>query len=339
MGSIELCPARSDPVDVRLLAGRGDLAATARTADPAERRRLTAGAWTLAWPVVYQKVTQPIERRRGHYVCAIALTRLSDECVDGFHDDVEAVVGDLLTHATEPIRDVEAWMASRVRAVTVDAHRRRRGSRGALQRPRVPVWLADALGHDAWLTALAKEILTWVGGTASAGTDLWPLETWAARRVAATGDWQASDKATVTRDVERVLAAMRRRPLWYEKYVRRPLLARPAPVAPTPVDDPEHPAVVAAGGEVDEAVLTALAAAGVEALADAFRRGADPAEAVTRIVTAVFGEGTAYEDLARVPGTATAYDEQVPALLADPAVVGRIVRAVHRIVRDLDGRL
>ncbi len=334
MTSSHPAPADAEVAYVRLLAGRGQLAAVARAASPAERRRLTAGAWAMAWPLVFARVTRPVEHRRGHFVCAASLPQLADECLHGFHDDVEAVVEDLLTHAVVPIRDVEAWMARRLTAVTVDAHRRRRGRRGALQRPRVPGWLADALSHDVWLMELAVEILNWVGVTASAGADVWPLQSWAARRVAVTGDWVGSDAAAVVREVEEVLAAMRRRPAWFARYVERPMGAKPAPVAATPVDETADQGSPATGGEIDEARLRALAAAVIDALDEALGRGADPHEAVVRIVTAVFGEGTGGDELDRVPGSAPAFDERISARLADPAVVARVVAAVQQIVCD-----
>jgi hypothetical protein len=74
--------------------------------------------------------------------------RLADERLDRFHDDVEAVVDDLLTHARHPVFDLEGWVAGRLNAATVNGHRRLRGERGALQRPRLPGWLGAALGQD-----------------------------------------------------------------------------------------------------------------------------------------------------------------------------------------------
>ena len=46
---------------------------------------------------------------------------------DGFTDDMEAVVSDLLRHADIAIRDVPAWIAMRALGATVDANRVRRG--------------------------------------------------------------------------------------------------------------------------------------------------------------------------------------------------------------------
>ncbi len=315
---------------VRQLARTGLLAAEARAASPAQRRRLTAGAWTLAWPVVFVRVTRPVEHRRGHFACASAVPRLADECIDGFHDDVEAAVEDLLTKATGAIHDVERWIARRLTTVTIDGHRRRRGSRGALQRPRVPGWLANQLDHDAWLMELAVEILNWVGVTATAGADLWPLQSWAARRVAVTGDWGAAS-AIVGREVERVLTAMRQRPNWFARYVERPLGAKPVPVAARTSDD-ESPRN---SGEVDEARLSALAATVVDALDGALGQGGDPNETVVRVIAAVFGEGTADDELDRVPSSAPAFDERVSALLADPVVVARVVATARELVAGL----
>src|SRR5205823_15053751 len=115
--------------------------------------------------------------------------RLADECLDRFEDDVEAVVYDVLTHADRPIRQLEAWVSSRLRAATVNHHRAVRGERGALQRPRLPRWLAAGLGHDRWLEELALQILTWVGVPTTAGRQVWPLDAWTQRRAEVTGDW------------------------------------------------------------------------------------------------------------------------------------------------------
>jgi hypothetical protein len=53
------------------------------------------------------------------------VTKLADGCLDRFYDDVEAVVDDLLTHSRTRINNPEGWITSRLKAVTIDAHRRR----------------------------------------------------------------------------------------------------------------------------------------------------------------------------------------------------------------------
>ncbi|MDW5327527.1 hypothetical protein [Plantactinospora sp. KLBMP9567] len=331
----------SDPGPVgesvlRDLARRGILAAEAAGAPPDEYARLAGTAYALAWPVVFNRVTRPVERRRGHWTCSIDVLRLADECLDGFHDDVEAVVSDLLVNAKTPIRNIEGWMSGRVTAVTIDGHRRRRGQRGALQRPRVPEWLAAELGRDAWLTQVALEILNWVGVPATAGAGVWPLESWARRRAAVTGDWTGSDPEAVAREVEVVLAAMRRRPKRYLDYVERPLGRKTAPVAPSAGDGAgvSRPLLSVAEHEVDEARLARLASAAVDALALGLSGGGDLTETVVRVIGTVFGSGTGGDELDRMPGSGPALDERVSALLADPRAVTRIVASVRAIVVD-----
>jgi hypothetical protein len=294
---------------IRELARDGRLAAVAASAVGGERRALTGAAYDVAWPVVFTRLTRRFEQRRGHAACSVAVNRLADDCLDRFHDDVEAVVDDLLLHARQPIRDVEAWIASRLTVATVDGHRRSRGRRGALQRPRVPAWLAGALGQDRWLTALATEVLVWVGVPATAGTGVWPLDAWAQRRAAATGDWQGSDPATVAREVDTVLAAMRHRPGWYADYVERPLGRKRAPLV---VGAP--PTLAATAPADDDAELTLQAAAAVQAIEARVARGEPVRAAAVDVIATVFG------------------DEVAARALAERATVDRIVAAATGIV-------
>lgn len=318
--------------NLRFLAGQGRLAATARTASPQERTALTGAAFTLAWPVVFHRLTRLNEQRRGHWTCAIAVNRLADACLDRFYDDVEAVVEDLLAHATMKIHNAEGWISGRLRAVTIDAHRRRRGSRGALQRPRLPGWLATGLDHDPWLTLLAVEILVWVGVPGTAGALLWPLDSWTQRRVAVTGDVVGSDVRTVQRDVDRVLAVMRVRERWYADYVERPLGAKTPPTAPSFVDRDaaavEPPALVLTEPhERADARLAELAALALTAI-----RQAQPCDdqAIERIITTVFGRLDTADDMAAAPHAAAG--DRLGALVDDPAELRRIVAAVRAIL-------
>ncbi|MEV6491392.1 hypothetical protein AB0M20_22680, partial [Actinoplanes sp. NPDC051633] len=217
---------------LRDLARSGRLAATVAAAGPSELAALGAAAYEIVWPVVYQHLTRGLELRRGHRRCASGVTLLTDECLDRFHDDVEAVVHDLLRNAHAEIQTVEAWLHGRLTAATVDGNRRRRGRRGALQRPRMSGWLAAELGHDRWLIRLALHVLEWVGVPETAGSEVWPLDSWVALRPGATGDWD-TDVRTVRSEVDLVLTAMRRRPDWYASYIERPLGAKIPPVAPT----------------------------------------------------------------------------------------------------------
>ncbi|BCJ70564.1 hypothetical protein CS0771_01080 [Catellatospora sp. IY07-71] len=316
--------------ELRFLASQGRLAATARTATPRERTALTGAAFTLAWPVVFHRLTRMNEQRRGHWTCAIAVNRLADACLDRFYDDVEAVVEDLLAHATMKIHNAEGWISGRLRAVTIDAHRRRRGARGAQQRPRLPRWLADGLGHDPWLTVLAVEILVWVGVPGTAGGLLWPLDSWAQRRVAVTGDVAGSDVRTVQRDVDRVLAVMRTKERWYADYVERPLGAKTPPTAPAFVDRNaavvEPPALLLTEPhELADGRLAELAALALIAL-----RQADPCDdaAIERIITKVFGRVDTAGAMACAPHTADGLD----ALVDDGAELRRIVAAVRAVL-------
>ena len=113
---------------VRDLARRGILADRARTASDAERGLLRAGGYALVWPVVFQRLTRRIELARGHPACASSVHRLEADCLDKFHDDVEAVLDDLLTSAKVPVVNLEGWIARRIGP----ASRPRRRPRGSL---------------------------------------------------------------------------------------------------------------------------------------------------------------------------------------------------------------
>lgn len=321
---------------LRELARTGMLASTARAAAPEQRAALTSAAFALVWPVVFHRVTRPVERRRGHWTCSIAMSRLSDDCVDGFHDDVEAVIDDLLTNAKARITSVEAWICGRLTAATVDGNRRRRGRRGALQRPRMPGWLAAELGRDRWLMELAIRLLEWVGVPDTAGADVWPLESWAVRRAEVTGDWTGSDPHTVTGDVDRVLRAMRRRPAWYTDYVERPLGRKRAPVASSPGDaaGDTRPLMAYGPDDADEAGLHELASTAVDAIAAGVRQGSNLEETVVRVVGTVFGAVPGHRGHDRLPHGAPTPDEQVSALLADSRVVDRIVAQALQILGE-----
>jgi hypothetical protein len=331
-----------DPQAVRDAARRGELARWAAGASENERRKLTGAVYEIAWPLVFTGLTRRLEMQRGHRRCAASLHGLTDECFDRFQDDLEAVVVDVLQRATIPVDSLDAWIRSRLNAATVDAHRRRRGERGALQRPRLPGWLRTALGDDRWLTMLAVEMLVWVGVPASAGTGLWPLDSWAQRRAVLTQDWRGSDASTVAREVEEVQRAMRRRPGWYESYVEGPLGRKNPPVVPAPRPDPDRTAELAPlplveRHEVDDARLRALAAIAVEAIEAGIAQGGAPTTVVEDVLKVTFGSDTGAQELDLMPSAPTTDDERAAALVNDPVVVDRVVSAVLSIIGNYDG--
>jgi hypothetical protein len=278
-----------------------------------------------------------MERRRGHHACASSVHRLADECLDRFEDDVEAVVDDLLTHADRPIRALEAWIASRLTVATVNGHRRARGRRGALQRPRLPRWLSDALDHDPWLEELALQILIWVGVPNAAGEQLWPLDSWAQRRSAVTDDWSGCEPAAVQRDVDKVLSAMASRGRWYADHVERPLGHKRAPVAVSTADGraaESAPLLLTHPRHADDARLSELADDAVLAIQERLRRGEDANRAVIEVIRIVFGASRPGEDIDRLPHAEPGYDERVSTLLRNPSERARIVRSVLGVVGE-----
>lgn len=195
--------------------------------------------YRLVSELVYERITWPVERARGHRGCTVSADRLLPDCHDRHQDDVEAVLAHVMRHADQPIANLRGWLVPRLRPVTVNANRVRRGASGALQRPHLPHWLDTALGGDRWLTELALEILTGVGVPTAAADGIWPLSAWAERRGRATGEYGCTE-ADVASDVERVLAVMRTHPTWYEKYVERPLGHKQVPLTSQPQGDAEE---------------------------------------------------------------------------------------------------
>jgi hypothetical protein len=323
-------PVRPTRVErLRELAQEGRLAEVAAARD-AKRSALTAAAYEIAWPIVFARLTRRFEQRRGHTVCALGVDRLADECLDRFHDDVESVVDDLLTHARKPVRDLEAWIAGRLTAATVNGHRRLRGRRGALQRPRLPGWLAAALGHDPWLTALAVEILVWVGVRTAAGAGLWPLDAWAHQRATVTGDWQHSEPSRVNRDVEAVLTAMRGRPDWYDAYVERPLGHKQAPVW---TGEPARAFSLPDPHQQVDAELLRLAADAVRVIDRRLADGEAAKAVVVDVIRAIFGRSVTIAGLDHAPHATADPVDGLYGALTDAATVDRIVATVLDIIR------
>ena len=324
---------------VRQLAREGTLTDRFMTGSPTERARLSSGAYAIAWLVTFEGLTRRLEFRRGHPRCAAGIRYMAPECFDRFQDDVEAVLDDLFRRAKVPIHHLEGWIAGRLLAAATDGHRRRRGARGAQQRPRLPRWLAQTLNDDPWLTVLALEVLVWVGVPVTAGTGLWPVGAWAQRRALVTGDHDG--EARTARDVETVLDAMRRRPKWYDRYVERPLGRKQAPVMPADGADPGLPRAgryptPAERPESDDARLLDLAALAIAAIRDGLRHGEEPAAVVVNVLSKAFGPGTGVEDMDRAPGEGSVADQRVAALLADPTSIDRLVAQVLDILATGD---
>lgn len=335
MASTEKQPTATDAV--REMARRGRLVQYFREASTGERRSLRAAAFEIAWPLVFQRITRPVERRRGHHVCATAMQRLAPDCLDHFHDDLDAVLDDLFAHADVPIENLEGWLTMRMHRATVDGYRRRRGRRGAPQRPRVPNWLAEALGRDAWLVELAKSILDWVGTEATAGASLWPLTAWAERRVTVTGDHTVGE-SVVAAEIEGVLAAMRRRATWYDKNVERPLGHKRAPVHFPSRDssgahtEPE-PLAMVERHEQDDALLLELATQAIALMRHRVDAGQDVHTVVVDVLGTVFGALPASHGLDRACGDDPAGPDQVVALIGDPDRLDHIVVTVVDLLR------
>ena len=320
---------------LRELARSGGLGAVAGAADDALRRRLFAAAYTVAYPIVFKVVTQKVERRREHGRCMRNPQHLVGPCLDGFYDDVEATIEHLFAART-PIDDLEAWLAYWAPKAAVNSYRKRRGSLGALQRPRMTKALAELLGDDRWLKDLALQILTWVGISATAGAEVWPLDEWAQRRAMITGEFQASTPAVVAVEVAHVLELLRQRPDWYAEHVERPLSHKPVPIAATPGDEVANLRSPAEQHEIEDRQVTALAWTALEAITEGLRSNRDPTETVIRVLTTLFLGGSGAETISQAPGTGPAHEERVSALLADPAALAGVVDRVLRIVREVE---
>jgi hypothetical protein len=297
---------------------------------------LRAAAYTIIWRLVWHRHTKRVEISKGHYACAAALNRMAEPCLDAFHDDVESVVDHLFTRGNTPIRNLEGWITSRIAVATVDGNRKRRGQRGALQRVRVPRWLAAALADDRWLVDLAGAIIEWVGVPTTAGTEDWPLEAWAQRRSAFTGDPASSSPDQVASDVERVLRAMRgSHPDWYAAYIERPMGHKQLPVGITsPTADREPLEAAHVRAERVDATMIMLAAAGADAISAALAANEDAAVAIPRILRALFlgpASEAAVADLlpGEEPWNGT---RRLATLLTDETSLARLVRDVLSIV-------
>ncbi|WP_327009989.1 hypothetical protein OHA72_23790 [Dactylosporangium sp. NBC_01737] len=323
--------------EVRSLARLGTLATTVANADEPQRLRLTGGTYSVVYPVVYTGLTQGLERRRGHPACAVSVRHLADDCLDRFHDDVEAVVHDVVRRATAPIDNLDAWICGLINSATVNGHRRRRGEVGALQRPRAPKWLVDGLGGDRWLVHLAVQMLNWAGNPATAGSQVWPVDSWTALRCRFTGDWDPA-AGDVRHDIETVLRVMRAKREWYERYVEGPLGHKHVPVPRFSLENPGDSALTPAlslvdAGERDDLYMRELAHLAMTAMRTRLLAGEDPRTVVAEVINVAFGDGAA----PAMDGAAHLSDadgEHVGRLLRDQDRISRIVVAVLAIVED-----
>ena len=312
--------------EVRDLGRRGLLSATLAAAAGGERRRLIGGAYLVAMPVVFSRLTQKMERRRGHPACANSIRQLAAECLDRFEDDMEAVVEDIERRATLPIRDLEAWIASWVNKAAIDGYRRRRGAVGALQRPRLPRWLASALGRDRWLSELAVRMLTWAGNPGTAGCQVWPTESWQVCRTEYRGN---GPDGGVGADIAVVLDAMRTNPNWFASYVETPLGHKQTPVARMLEDENGHPIEHSALSlvdreEQDDAQLRMMAYQAFEAIQMCIRHGEPARQVIADVVGKLFGD----HDVGTHDG------EHLLALLDDPTELDRIVVDVLTLIEE-----
>jgi len=186
--------------------------------------------------------------------------------------------------------------------------------------------------------SLATQILIWVGVTTTAGTGLWPLDSWAYRRGVTTGDWPASDPPIVEREIEGVLNAMRRRSEWYADYVETPLGRKRAPVVTVLTKDGRYaePPTLSLVDEhaLDDEHLAALATDAIAAMQARIGRGEDGRAVVVDVIRTVFCADLGTRDLDRAPHVATNDDESVLALLDDPEQARRVVNTVLAIIAE-----
>jgi hypothetical protein len=325
-----------DVSELRRLAEAGTLSTAFEKAGAGRRRQLQSGAYAIVYRLVYDKLTRRLERDRGHHHCAERIDRLEPACLDRFYDDVEAVVERLLTQQSGPIQNLEAWIVTLIPKAVLDGNRKRRGRRGAMQRPRITPALAQELGNDPWLTDLAVHILEWVGVTATAGAGLWPLDNWARRRALVKGDAAAEDPKLVTREIEEVLAVMRRRPVWYADFIERPLGHKVAPTAAPPGDEvvDSRPLQPVPDDEVDDNRLKDLAWIATEAMRIRLRDGDDPRQVVTEVLNAVFNRGSGGEEIGRSGGASSSAPERLSELLADPVALPGIINRILGVLGE-----
>lgn len=321
---------------LRDLAASGGLWAAAASS---EARWLRSEAFAVVLPLVWERHTRLLETRKGHRQCAVGVCRLAPECADGFTDDMEAVVTALLSYR-RPIGNLEGWITARMANAIKDGYRVRRSrDMGAQQRVRVPARLAERLGNDQWLVALADKVLQWAGVRHTAGTQLWPLAAWAEDRAAHAR--RAGGGEHIADDLALVLRTMREwDAIWYEKYVERPLGRKWAPVAAdiSQAEDDDRTGVPAhldlvPPHERDDTQLAESAAVSLAIIRKGIAAGGVPRQVVADALAAGFLSAESLcREHDRVPLSGGDPGAAVAAVLADPRALDRVVSAALEIV-------
>lgn len=332
---------------LRYLASCGELHQAAAQAPASDLAELRSTAFGIALPLVWERHTRPLETRKGHRPCVSAISRLAPDCLDGFTDDLEAVVSALMSYR-RPIGNLEGWLTLRMANAIRDGNRIRRARvMGAQQRVRVPAQVTAELGGNPWLTSLAGRVLQWAGVQGTAGTGLWPLSAWAEERARITGEWDAAGgQSRVASELKTVLDAMRRcDPVWYEQYVERPLGRKWAPVAYDPGDSPSGGDKRAActdsawlelvpRGERDDAHLLELAATSLGLIRAGLAADRQLTDVVAEALTKTFlGPRSVCSEMDKRPLDGS-HDTlgAVAAILADPVALARVTATAARIL-------
>ena len=86
-------------------------------------------------------------------------------------------------------------------------------------------------------------MLIWVGIPVTAGTSVWPTQSWAELRARHTGDPRDHDPAGLAHEIERVVEIMKNYDTsWYTRYIELPLGHKPLPVLDEPAELLHDPA-------------------------------------------------------------------------------------------------
>lgn len=326
-----------DGYSLRLLAASGELWHVGMT-EAAEVPRLRSEAFEIALPLIWERHTRPLEMRKGHRRCATAISALPPECLDGFTDDLEAVVTALLGYR-RPIASLEGWITMRMANAIKDGHRARRAKEmGAQQRVRVPSGLAARLGGDPWLLALAERMLQWTGVRQAAGSDLWPIGQWTEDRATITRVSEGVAVVSVADEVAAVLAAMKAwDEAWFDKYVERPLGRKWAPPTmgwPDEATSAPDSSLLDLVPEYERAEMRLIdsAAACLDAIRLALKKDCDPCEAVVNALGVTYLVDWKLTDLEQVPSASYDVGDTISDIMTDQGTLDRITAEVLDIV-------